>query len=60
MTTHLDHHGPLDVAALVDGLVQVSLGVIGVLTHSDVGLVHVESLDGLVKPPVVLSKSNHP
>ena len=56
-TTYLNHHGPLDVTALVDGLVQVSLGVIGVLTHGDVGLVHVEGLDGLVQSPVVLNET---
>jgi len=58
--THLNHHGPLDVTALVDGLVQVSLRVVWVLTHGDVGLVHGKGLDRLVEPPVVLSRSNVP
>ena len=52
--THLDLHGPLDVPTLGDSLVQVPLGVIGILTAGDGSLVHVKGLDRVMSDPVVL------
>ena len=52
--THLNLHSPANVPALLNGLVQIPLGEIRVLTASDGSLVHVEVLDGLVQKPVVL------
>ena len=41
---NLDLHGPFDVSALVDGFVELSLGVVGVETLGSKGLVKVKLL----------------
>ena len=54
--THLDHHGVLGGAALLEVLKEVLLGKVGVLARLPDGLVVREALGALLAEPVVLQE----